>query len=114
LVDVESDGLLLAASGTAVLASGGGSMDVNNYGTISGSLVPAGGQYYHSSTYSAGATVQGDLINSGLVEVGGRNSIPPPGQVPSLATTTVTGNFVQTSPGTLQMGVDFNILTLWW
>jgi hypothetical protein len=100
---------LTGTTGTAVLASGGGSVDLTNFGTITGStfLNADPGTFNNFGTYNAGPAVQGNLINSGLVNIGGRVSAPVPGAL-SFATTTVTGNFTQTPNGTLQVGTDFN------
>jgi hypothetical protein len=100
---------LTGTTGTAVLASGGGSADLTNFGTITGStyLNADPGTFNNFGTYNAGPAVQGNLINSGMVDIGGRVSAPVPGAL-SFATTTITGNFTQTPSGTLQVGTDFN------
>jgi hypothetical protein len=100
---------LTGITGTAVLASGGGSVNLTNFGTITGStyLNVDPGTFNNFGTFNAGPAVQGNLINSGLVNIGGRVSAPVPGAL-SFATTTVTGNFTQTPSGALQVGTDFN------
>ena len=110
-VTVNSGGSLntmSGAAGTAILASGGGVVNVTNNGIITGSayLNPDPGTFTNNGTYNAGAFVQGNLVNNGLVAIGGRTS--EPGPLLSFATTTVTDRFAQASTGTLQVGVDFN------
>lgn len=110
-VTVNSGGSLttvLGTAGTAILASGGGYANVTNNGTITGSIYLNGGSITNNGTFNPGPFVQGNLVNSGLVAVGGRSSVPPLRVVPSFATTTITGSFVQTPTGTLRVGVDFN------
>jgi len=109
---VNADGslqTLAGVAGTAVLASGGGEVNLTNYGKIVGStyLNADPGTFTNYGIYDSGSNVQGNLVNSGQVYIGGRASPPVPGAL-SFSTTTVTGNFVQTSGGTLQVGTDFN------
>ena len=100
---------LSGTNGTAVLASGGGSVNLTNFGTITGStyLNADPGTFNNFGTYNAGPVVQGNLINGGVVNIGGRVSAPVPGAL-SFATTTISGNFTQTPNGALQVGTDFN------
>ncbi|MGO1075010.1 hypothetical protein [Inquilinus sp. CA228] len=100
---------LLDTDGTAILASGGGSANVTNDGTITGSVLLNGGTggldafndglLTNHGTLNAGATVDADVVNSGTVNVG------RPG-TPALQTTTVTGDFTQTGEGRLGVTVD--------
>ena len=110
-VTVNSGGSVQTVSGTAgtaILATGGGYVNVANQGIITGSTYLGGGTITNDGSYNAGAFVQGNLMNSGIVDVGEGSSLPAVGLVPAFATTTITGNFVQTSAGTLELEADFN------
>ncbi|TSD90203.1 autotransporter outer membrane beta-barrel domain-containing protein [Mycobacterium sp. KBS0706] len=100
LVTVGSSGLVTTVSGTdgmAILASGGGAVDVTSDGTITGSLFHNGGLFTNRGTYNSGTEVQGRVLNSGTVNLG------LPGE---LRSTHVTGDFTQIGEGRLGVTVD--------
>ncbi|WP_373288298.1 beta strand repeat-containing protein, partial [Chelatococcus reniformis] len=92
----------LGASGTAIVATGGGSIDVQNLGGVITGSVYAGGagqvQIGPSGTFNAGPAVVAGLVqNNGLVNVGGAGAV---------GATTLTGTYRQTTSGTLGVDID--------
>jgi hypothetical protein len=64
-VNVGASGSLQASSGTAIQATSGVVVNVNNQGTIIGQTNLNGGKMNNSGTYSPGPTLQHDVVNSG-------------------------------------------------
>jgi autotransporter-associated beta strand protein len=74
-VNVGSKGALSAASGVAILASGGVKVNVDNKGSISGEVELNGGTMNNSGAYNPGPTLEHDLLNTGLVIVSGATKV---------------------------------------
>jgi hypothetical protein len=105
-VSIASNASVSALSGLAI-AGTTGNTTVNNYGTVTGNLqfggganafnnLP-GGTFVTASSINLGNNANA-LTNSGLLNIGGSGNI---------VTTALTGQFVQTSAGT--MAVDVNM-----
>jgi hypothetical protein len=90
---------LSGTNGTAILASGGGYANVTNNGTVTGSVYLNGGTMSNAETYNTGPVMQGNLGNSGTVNLGIPGARPP-------QTTVVTGEFTQTGTGSLVVTID--------
>ncbi|MGF6227304.1 uncharacterized protein YhjY with autotransporter beta-barrel domain [Inquilinus ginsengisoli] len=90
---------VLDTAGTAVIATGGGQVSVDNEeGQITGSLYTNGGQFSQNGTYNAGPMVEAaSVTNTGTFNLG------LPGE---LRSTRVTGDFIQTGEGRLGVTVD--------
>ncbi len=93
----------------AILATGS-ALAVTNNGTIQGSVVLNGGTMVNNGSVMAGAQFEGDLVNNGLVALGGNQGKLAGYQRTGFVPTTLTGNFVQSASGILQAGADFNTL----
>ncbi len=104
---VNSSGQVLANGDNAILATTS-ALNVTNDGTIAGSSTLNGGTMNNQGTYSTGAQFEGDLVNNGLVALGGREGRLAGHQRSTFAPTTLTGSFTQNGSGTLQVGTDFN------
>ena len=95
-----------ALSGMAIQGSGGNDV-VNNSGTVTGNVQLgsgvnafnnlAGGRFITGSSIALGSNAN-TLTNSGVVDIGGQRVV---------ATTALTGRFVQSSGGTLAVDVRF-------
>lgn len=106
---VDQTGSVSGHGGTAILATGA-ALGVTNSGTVSGSVDLNGGQMNNAGNYVAGAEFRGDLVNSGLITLGGDEALGSSIARTRFATTTLTGSLTQTPTGILQAGADFNTL----
>lgn len=106
---VAANSSVQAASGNALLATLG-PLSVINAGTITGSARLNGGAMTNNGTYSAGEVFEGDLVNNSLVALGSAEGTLSGLARKRFAQTTLTGSFVQSASGTLQVGADFNTL----
>ncbi|MFC4275659.1 autotransporter outer membrane beta-barrel domain-containing protein [Achromobacter aloeverae] len=96
---------------TAILATTGG-LDVDNAGTVTGSVSLNGGSFTNTGTYAAGAEFEGaSLANSGTVALGGREGTYFGYDRTRFAATTFNTAYAQTPAGVLQVGANFDNLT---
>ncbi len=94
----------LGVNGTAVFSQNG-STDTENYGSMTGSFTTAMGGIsnvvnHFGATFNSGANVSlgsGSFRNQGTLSIGGTGPV---------ATTTLTGNFIQDATGTLRVDTD--------
>ncbi|WP_188609433.1 autotransporter outer membrane beta-barrel domain-containing protein, partial [Chelatococcus reniformis] len=108
---VQSSGYVSGNGGAAVRYVGdrstaaGSVLDVYNYGTIDGDVLlnntdsnAAGTVYNYSNNTLNARLVEGNVVNTGTVVIGGRDTV---------GTTRITGNFAQSRDGTLRLDADF-------
>lgn len=96
-----SRGGSLAAAGVAIGTSGGYDLWVDNYGSISGSVISPNNLVFQNqfgATVQAGATMNADMTNAGTLFIGTGGTV---------GTTLLTGRLVQTATGRLVADVDF-------
>jgi hypothetical protein len=102
-------GELTQVQENAILATGS-ALGVTNNGTIQGSVALNGGKMVNNGSVMAGVEFEGDLVNNGLVALGGKEGRLLGYQRTRFAQTTLTGDFSQSASGVLQVGADFNAL----
>lgn len=97
-----NSGRISALSGTAIEMSSNAAALVTNTGTVTGDVLISGATANFNNAAGgeliSGATFSGDLNNSGVLSPGGTNS---------LQSTTLTGDFAQTSGGRYQVDADW-------
>lgn len=102
-------GELTQVQENAILATSS-ALGVTNNGTIQGSVALNGGKMVNNGSVMAGVEFEGDLVNNGLVALGGKEGRLLGYQRTRFAQTTLTGDFSQSASGVLQVGADFNAL----
>lgn len=110
-IDITPTGSVMSsASGTAIGGTAGTTFTVNNEGTISGNVNVTGGTVAFNNLagglFDSGATV--NLLTGGVLSNAGTVS---PGGAGTIATTALTGSYVQTSSGKLRIDADWGAAT---
>ena len=99
MVTIGAGGSLSALSGQAVVYTGGWSLMVDNYGTLTGSVSAGlGGGVNNYGTWNSSGTSTANVVNTGLLVVGA------PG---SFAGSAIIGNLTQGADGTFAGSADF-------
>ena len=106
---VGQSGLVTEVGENAILATTS-ALAVTNSGSIDGSVMLNHGTMVNHGSVMAGAVFEGDLVNKGLVALGGKEGRLFGYQRTRFAQTTLTGDVVQSASGVLQVGADFNVL----
>jgi hypothetical protein len=104
---VGSTGQVTSVTENAIYATSS-PLNVTNEGNIIGTVALNSGTMNNHGAVYGGAEFEGNLVNNGLVALGGRDGTLPGNARTKFAPTTIDGSFTQTASGTLQVGADFN------
>jgi hypothetical protein len=107
VVTNKSGGVILALSGDAIIATGGYKDNVYNHGTVTGNVdLGDNDNLFHN--HAGGVFNSGPIVNVGAGNLVINEGTISPGGTGTIATTTITGDFVQGPGGVFLVDLDQN------